>query len=160
MMFLTDIVDKVDAPYAADLFRKLRDGWYRSLSDAEEIAVDAGMYTSHGNGQGYNTKKWSCTFFHQAGNSNVFRTLVYEGSTHKREGKRHQKTCPQCAEGILIVFCTGLTGHVLGNSSLDTGDGEGERESKYGRNQLIDSHTFRTEYIGQKDSVEEADQAA
>lgn len=54
----------------------------------------------------------------------------------------------------------GLAGHIFGDGGLYAGDSECEGEGKYGRNQLIDSHTLSTEYIGQKDSVEEADQAA
>ncbi len=50
--------------------------------------------------------------------------------------------------------------HVFGDGCLDTGDSERKGKGKHRGDQLIDSHALRAEYVGQKDTVKEADQAA
>lgn len=159
-MFTAGIVDQIDTPHTKNLFGQLGDGRNRGPADAIKIAVDTGMHAGHGDGHGYDAKQRRRAHFHQAGGSDIIGPLINQGCAQKGEGKRHKKACPQCAEGIFIVMCAGLAGYIFGDGSLYAGDGECKGEGKYRGNQLIDSHAFSTEYIGQKDSVEEADQAA
>lgn len=57
-------------------------------------------------------------------------------------------------------MCAVFIRYIFGDGCLYTGDGERKGEGKYRGNQLVDSHALCAEYIGQKDPVKEADQAA
>ncbi len=86
--------------------------------------------------------------------------MIDEKSAQQREAERQKEAGPQRAKGTFIVVGAGFVGHIFGDGSLYAGCREGEREGQHGSNQLVDTHSFCAKYIGQKDSVEEADQPA
>ncbi len=159
-VLLADIIDQVDAAHPTDLFRELGKGRNAGFADAVEVAVDTGMNGSHGNGEGDDAKQWGRPLLHQKDAGDVVRTQIdIEGAG---DGERHcqKKTCPERAKGTLIITGGGLAGYVFGDGGLDARDREGEGEGQHGRDELIDAHALRAEYIGEKNAVEKADKAA
>lgn len=56
-------------------------------------------------------------------------------------------------------MCACFASDIFGDGCLDSGDSQCKREGQHRRDQLVDSHSFRPECIGQKDTVEEADKS-
>mgnify|MGYP006893953552 CR=1 FL=1 len=59
------IIDQIDGTHTENLFRQLRHGRNGSLAYAVEIAVDAGVYGCHGNGEGNDAQKGRGPALHQ-----------------------------------------------------------------------------------------------
>ena len=160
IVLFTDIVNHVDASYTEDLFRQLGEGRDCGLADTIEIAVDAGVYCRHGNREGYNTQQWSRSWFQKEGCANPVRIGIDIQGTGSRKGHCKEESCPQRAKRRFIIPRGCFAGHILGDSGLYAGYGQGERERQNRGDKLIDSHTFGAEHVGEKDAVEEADETA
>ncbi len=159
-VFLADKVDQVDASHPTDLFRELRKGGNSSLADAVEIAVDAGMDCCHGDGESDDAKQRGRPLLHQEDAGNVFCAQIdIEGTG---DGERHcqKEAGPERAEGSFVIAGGGLARHILGDSGLDAGYGQGEGKGQHRRDELVDAHAFCTEYVGEEDTIKKADKAA
>ena len=68
-----NVINHIDTADAEYLFRQLGKGGDCGLSDAIEIAVDAGVDRCHGNGEGYNAQQGGRSWFHKEGCGNPIR---------------------------------------------------------------------------------------
>ena len=88
----TEIINEIHASHTHDLLGKLTDGGHNCFFDAVKIAVDAGVHSGHGNGQGDDAKQRSSPLFQQERNGNLIGKAIDEKCAQNGNCHGEQKT--------------------------------------------------------------------
>ena len=147
-MFLADKIDQVYAANPENLFRELGKGGNGSPADAVEIAVDAGVYTGHRNGERNDAKKRGSPLLQKKIRCDRFRIYIDAERAGCGERHRHKKACPECTERIFIIAGARFARHIFGDGGLYAGHGKRKREGQHGGDELVEAHALRAEHIG------------
>ena len=151
--------DAAQKPYSTDpdkLFQKLcgsgEPGLFPAQTGAGVAAVDGGQ----GNRGGHDLEqRFAAGFLQQVPGDE--RGFGPQKEPYGRGGQKGQKE--SCVEPGILFFFSGKRGET-GDGGLHAGRSERMADGKNGEDQLIDSHTFRTESLGQEYLIEKAKKTA
>ena len=152
VVFLTDAREKEDGGDPDQLLRQLGGGGDPDFFFSVKPAADAGMDGRKRNGQPENRDQPGAFRMQEDLLGDQVRSADQECGQKKGQGKGNGKTGE---ERPVRLFRMG--GRMPGDGGLDGTGAEGEADSIYGKNHLVDSQALRPDHAGKKDPIKEAE---
>ncbi len=152
VVFLTDAREKEDGGDPDQLLRQLGGGGDPDFFFSVKPAADAGMDGRKRNGQPENRDQPGAFRMQEDLLGDQVRSADQECGQKKGQGKGNGKTGE---ERPVRLFRMG--GRMPGDGGLDGTGAEGEADSIYGKNHLVDSQALRPNHAGKKDPIKEAE---
>ncbi len=154
------VIDQIDRTDTEDLLCELGDRGDRGFADTIEVAVDAGMDSRHGNGEGDDAQQRCSAALQKEGYGNGIGVQIDTQRAASGQSHSHQETGQERAERSMIVMRACFAGDVFRDSRLKAGYCQGERECEYRRDQLVNAHALSAESVREENTVKETDKAA